>query len=160
MRTLLTGSILSAVMLTACIEHRPPDKIISDEPTKVDTPKPQKGLRVYEGTIPCSDCRGIYQRLALKGDSSGVYRLTETYKRGINEDGDAVIVTTGAWKRFQKKTDSGTATIFYLSEGTIKDSSRIVQYSDETNSIVQLDLDGESIPNPKAYTLKLIKREK
>lgn len=160
MKTLLTGSILTAVVFTACIEHRPPDNIISEEPTKIAAPKPQKGLRVYEGTVPCTDCRGIYQRLALKGDSSGVYRLTETYKRGINEDGDAVIVTTGAWKRFQKKSDSGSTTIFYLSEGTIKDSSRIVQYADETHSIVQLDLDGESIPNRKAYRLKLVKREK
>lgn len=160
MRTLLTGSILTAVVLTACIEHRPPEKTFTEEPKAVAKPKPQKGLRVYEGTIPCADCRGIYQRLALKGDSSGVYRLTETYKRGIDEDGDAVIVTTGAWKRFQKKTDSGQATIFYLSEGNIKDSSRIVQYVDATSSIVQLDLDGESIPNRKAYTLKLVKREK
>jgi copper homeostasis protein (lipoprotein) len=160
MRTFLTGSILTAVVLSACIEHRPPENVISDEPAKTDAPKPQKGLRVYEGTIPCADCRGIYQRLALKGDSSGVYRLTETYKRGINEDGDAVIVTTGAWKRFQKKTDSGMATIYYLSEGNIQDSSRIVQYAVETSSIVQLALDGESIPNRKAYTLKLTKREK
>ena len=152
---------LIALSLSGCTEHRPQDTVYvpQPEPEKAEQPKPAKGLRVYTGTIPCADCSGIEQRLALKGDSTGIFRLTETYKNAT-EDGDAVLVTTGEWKRRKLKIDNREATVFYLSEGDIKDSTRIINYEVSPDKIVQLDTGTGRITNTAAYTLKLVRKEK
>jgi copper homeostasis protein (lipoprotein) len=162
MRTLLKGAALSALILIAgCIEHRPEDYTVTV--TETDSVKPMlngrqlKGLRVYEGIIPCADCSGIYQRLALKGDSIGIFRLTETY-RNATEDGDGVVVTTGSWKRYTVDEGKRTRTLFYLSEGSFSDSSRIQRYEVFNRRIVQLDLNGVAVDSTKNYTLKLISK--
>jgi copper homeostasis protein (lipoprotein) len=162
MRILLTGAALSAlILITGCIEHRPEDYTVTV--TETDSVKPKlngrelKGLRVYEGIIPCGDCSGIYQRLALKGDSLGIFRLTETY-RDATEDGDGVVVTTGSWKRYTVGKDKQAKTLYYLSEGSFSDSSRIQRYEVFGNRIVQLDLNGVAVDSTRNYTLKLISR--
>jgi len=141
--------------LTGCIEHRPQDTTFVRE--KTDVPRKEKkiqGLRVYTGTIPCADCPGIEQRLALKGDSSGIYRLTEVYKQAT-EDGDAVLVSNGEWTRYT--TVNGRIPVFYLSQGDIKDSARVIRYQVYSDKIVQLDMDGQQIEHPEQYTLKKVK---
>lgn len=164
MRTLLAGTFWGALLLlTGCIEHRPADDMIAE--TENDSVKPTlnkrqlKGLRVYEGVIPCADCSGIYQRLALKGDSIGIFRLTETY-RDATEDGDGIVVTTGSWKRYTVKKNQQTRTLYYLSEGSFQDSSRIQRYEVLNNRIVQLDLNGNALDSTRNYTLKLISSTK
>lgn len=161
MKTLLTGTLLIVtIALTGCIEHRPSDDMIAvqqpDDGVIATTSTKPKGLRVYEGVIPCADCSGIYQRLALKGDSTGIFRLTEVY-RDATEDGDETIVTTGSWKRYKTKIAGDSAIIFYLSEGSLKDSSRVQRYEVGKDRIVQLDLDGTRVDSTLNYTLKLIK---
>lgn len=163
MKTFLTHTLIIAVIgfgLTGCIEHRPSDDLVAaqdpDDGVIAVSSKP-KGLRVYEGVIPCADCSGIYQRLALKGDSTGIFRLTEVF-RDATEDGDETIVTTGSWKRYKTKIDGQPALIFYLSEGSLKDSSRIQRYEVASDRIVQLDLDGQRVDSTKNYTLMLIHR--
>jgi hypothetical protein len=162
MRILWTGAILSALMImTACIEHRPEDDLIVE--TQTDSIRPRlngrdfKGLRVYEGVIPCVDCSGIYQRLALKGDTIGVFRLTETY-RNATEDGDGVVVTTGSWKRYTVEAGKLRRTFYYLSEGSFSDSSRIQRYEVFGQAIVQRDLNGNAVDSTKNYTLRLISK--
>jgi len=148
-----------AVCLSGCIEHRPEDTTFVAEKKDSSHVRPvnMKGLRVYTGTIPCADCPGIEQRLALKGDSSGIYRLTETYKQAT-DDGDAVLISTGEWKRFQAKTNRGSIPVYYLSQGNIKDSSRIIRYQVYNNKIVQMDMEGIEITTPELYTLKLVQK--
>lgn len=162
MRTLLAVAFLGGwIATTGCIEHRPQDDTVAA--TEKDTLKPTlnrrqlKGLRVYEGVIPCADCSGIYQRLALKGDTIGIFRLTETY-RNATEDGDGVVVTTGSWKRYTLEKNKQVKTLFYLSEGSFRDSSRIQRYEVLDSRIVQLDLNGNPVDSTKNYTLKLISR--
>jgi len=165
MRILLAFGILTiiAIGMTGCIEHRPENEPIPGNERQIVYSYMKhdklKGLRVYEGTIPCADCSGIYQRLALKGDSTGIFRLTETY-RDATEDGDEVIVTTGSWKRYKVVRNNQIKEELYLSEGSFSDSSRIQRYACHDRKIIQLDLNGDSIESTKDYMLTLIRESK
>ena len=145
------------LVLSGCIEHRPEDTTVArtNETAAKPAEKKLKGLRVYAGTVPCADCPGIEQHLSMKGDSSGIYRLSETYKNAT-QDGDEVLVSNGEWKRFRDKKTKQP--IYYLSENNLKDSTRIIRYQVYNDRIVQLDITGDSISNPRAYTLKLVGR--
>lgn len=159
--------LYSCVMLlaTACIEHTREslDPALSDlNPTKktVTTIIPDyKGLKVYQGSVPCADCPIIKQRLALKGDSIGIFRLTETFV-DANEDGDEVLVTTGEWRKYDTIIKGNSSSVIYLSEGSIKDSTRVCNYIQRKTQLVQLDIEKKPIPNPGRYTLKLIYEDK
>jgi copper homeostasis protein (lipoprotein) len=167
MRILLTGKILMilAIGMSGCIEHQSTaEKAPVNEQEVVYTYMKRereqlKGLRVYEGTIPCADCSGIYQRLALKGDTTGIFRLTETY-RDATEDGDEIIVTTGSWKRYKVKNNDATKEILYLSEGSFADSSRIQRYTCHDKKIMQVDLNGDSLERTSSYMLTLVKESR
>lgn len=159
MLTVFLGLFL---LVIGCIEHRPTDTVytpLKDE-TKQEVKPKWKGLRVYEGVIPCADCSGIYQRLSLRGDSIGAFRLTEVY-RDATEDGDETIVTTGSWKRYYSKKASDKRMIFFLSEGSLNDSTRVQRYEVQDGRIVQLDFDGKQITDSNGrYVLKLIEKSK
>ena len=162
-KRMLTVFLGLFLLVASCIEHRPTDTVYTppkEEKKQEEKPK-WKGLRVYEGVIPCSDCSGIYQRLALRGDSIGAFRLTEIF-RDATEDGDETIVTTGSWKRYYSKKPSEPRTIFYLSEGTLKDSTRIQRYEVQDGRIIQLDLNGKQTvaDSNGRYVLKLIEKSK
>ena len=90
----------------------------------------------------------------LKGDSIGIYRLTETYK-DAGEDGDAVIISSGEWKLITENN----AQQLYLSQGTLQDSSRIMRYEYNKSVLHQLELDGAQIESKFAYTLRLEKKQ-
>lgn len=159
MNMTLTALVLTLlVSLTACIEHRPADTRIQKDTAEkvVEAPKKLRGLRVYEGQIPCVDCSGIYQHLVLKGDTAGIFRLTETYKNAT-EDGDETLVTNGVWKRYKTKRQQTPVTIFYLCEGSFKDSTREQRYAVGKDRITQLDINGQRIDSSFRYTLKLVK---
>lgn len=152
------------IALTACKEHIKKDEfdlihLEKKMPGIADKIKELKGLKVFQGNIPCADCPMIKQRLAIKGDTAGIFRLTETYVEG-SEDGDAVLVTTGEWRKILF-TDSLNRKEwrYYLSEGTINDSSRIQQYRIMKNKINQLDINGKSIKSNFNYSLKLIYKD-
>lgn len=150
----LLQAVLIVLLSSSCIEHRPDNKIVrldqeQKTPEKVDQ---LKGKRVYEGKIPCSDCSGIEQRLVLRGDTSGVFRLTEIYK-DATEDGDEIIVTTGAWKYYKQKKQEK---VLFLSEGSLKDSSRYQRYLVNGSQLTQLDFNGEWIKSNNKYKLKLV----
>lgn len=151
-RILLILTLL--LVFGSCIEHRPNDGVVKSEVTSQRSEKPSKlkGTKVYEGKIPCADCSGIDQHLVLRGDTTGVFRLTETY-RDATEDGDEVIVTTGSWKYYKNKT---TGKVLFLSEGSLKDSTRIQRYKVSGAYITQLDFDGEWINSTNNYRLKLV----
>lgn len=159
MNMTLTALVLTLLVgLTACIEHRPAETRVEKNTTAgvVEKPKKLRGLRVYEGQIPCADCSGIYQHLSLKGDSSGIFRLTEVYK-DATEDGDETLVTNGVWRRYKTKRQQNPVTIFYLCEGSFQDSTREQRYEVEKDRITQLDINGERIDSSFRYTLKLVK---
>lgn len=150
------------LLIAGCIEHRPTDTVYTapEEEDKQEEKPKWKGLRVYEGVIPCADCSGIYQRLALRGDSTGAFRLTEVY-RDATEDGDETIVTTGFWKRYYTKKPYPKRMIFFLSEGSLKDSTRVQRYEVQDGRIIQLDLNGKQIVDSNGrYVLKLIQKSK
>lgn len=151
------GSILIGVLITfSCIEHRPKEESIKTENTDSGDITPTKVkydlVRIYEGKIPCADCSGIEQHLVMKGDSMGIYRLTETYK-DATEDGDAVLISTGHWKDTMF-TKTGKNYI-YFSEGGLKDSTRVMQFVYSKSAINLTKLNEEVIDAPTKYALHL-----
>lgn len=146
--------LLSIITLSACIEHQKQE--IAHKKVASSTLRQQhyRTVRLYKGIIPCADCSGIAQKLLLKGDSIGIYRLTETYK-DAGEDGDAVIISSGEWKLVTENNEQQ----LYLSQGSLQDSSRIMRYEYNKFVLHQLELDGAQIESKFAYTLRLAKKQ-
>ncbi|AEA43474.1 copper resistance protein NlpE N-terminal domain-containing protein [Fluviicola taffensis] len=155
----ILGSVLFT--LNGCIEHRADEKFSrsrtknNPEEEKFIQDADYKTFHIYEGTIPCEDCDEIEQRLVVKGDTAGIFRLTETYKNAT-EDGDATIVCSGQWKKI--KTNSKE--ILILSQGGISDSVRRMEYEFRSKEIVQLSLDENRFSNTAAYRLKMVRKSK
>ena len=155
-------AIISGLLLNAsCIEHRAevkhsqkPDLSKQNEEKYIHD-KDYKTFRIYEGNIPCEDCSGIEQRLVVKGDTLGIFRLTETYK-DATEDGDATIVCSGQWKKVKQKNKE----ILILSQGSLSDSVRRMEYDFHSNELVQRTLDNEYLKNTSLYHLKLVRKSK
>ena len=151
----------SVLILSACIEHRedakgskaPASK--NKEEEKYITDADYKTFRIYEGQIPCEDCDGIQQRLVVKGDTAGIFRLAETYKNAT-EDGDATLVCSGQWKKIRNNSKE----ILILSRGGISDSVRRMEYEFRSKEIVQLSLDENRFANTNAYHLKMVRKSK
>jgi copper homeostasis protein (lipoprotein) len=154
-RTHLFLLLVVLVSFYSCIEHQ---KERESEPKKPASStlreRHYKTVRVYNGVIPCADCSGIIQKLVLKGDSIGIYRLTETYK-DAGEDGDAVIISSGEWKLITENN----AQQLYLSQGSLQDSARIMRYEYNKSVLHQFELDGAQIESKFAYTLRLEKKQ-
>lgn len=155
-------AVSSMLLLNAsCIEHRADEKrtgktdLGNREEEKYLHDKDYSTFQIYEGNIPCEDCGGIEQRLVVKGDTAGIFRLTETYK-DATEDGDATIVCSGQWKKITQKEGDW----LILSQGTLKDSARRMEYEFHPKELVQRSLDGEYFKNPAAYRLKLVRKSK
>ncbi len=151
----------SLLVLSACIEHRD-DVNKSKEPVSGNKEEERyvrdtdyKTFRIYEGEIPCEDCDGIQQRLVVKGDTAGIFRLTETYKNAT-DDGDATLVCSGQWK----KAKANSKEILILSQGGIKDSVRRMEYEFRPKEIVQLSLDENRFVNTNQYHLKMVRKSK
>ena len=151
----------SVVILSACIEHRENEKKSAGPATmnkaeeKYITDEDYKVFRIYEGEVPCEDCDGIQQRLVIKGDTVGIFRLTETYKNAT-EDGDATLVCSGQWKKI--KADAKD--ILILSQGGINDSVRRMEYEFHPKEIIQLSLDKNRFKNTAEYHLKMVRKSK
>lgn len=143
------------IVLFSCIEHVPKVKTtdrskMSKEDSNFIKKKDFKGYKLYSGSVPCEDCDRIDQRLVLKGDSVGVYRLTEVFVNA-SEDGDAVLVSTGEWSENDENGD------LHLSEHTLRDSIRTMDYHAKKKEIIQFRSDKKGILNTAKYHLKLIK---
>lgn len=154
----LCGIVMGLVLFTSCTEHKKIEKSEPKSRFETDLVKPEsleqktyKTVRIYAGTIPCADCSGIEQRLVLKGDTAGVYRLSEVYKNAT-EDGDAHLVSTGEWKIGQSKKTKDK--ILVLSQGHMGDSTRVARYKFSDKKLVQTSLDEDTIKTSWSYILK------
>lgn len=153
----LVGFMFVGVWFSGCIEHEaePQSVVVSHEVEKV-TNKPEKdykGYKMYEGKIPCEKCSSIFQRLVIKGDTMGIYRLTEVYDNEGAEV-DPTVISTGQWRRITQKNKE----LLELSQGTLNDSIRRMEYEVQSKMLIQVSLDDEYIVNKNAYHLKLVKQ--
>lgn len=154
-RTHLLLLLAVFVSLTSCIEHQKKRESAEKKTTSSTLyQRHYSTVRVYSGTIPCADCAGIIQKLVLKGDSIGIYRLTETYKES-GEDGDATIISSGEWKLLKENNSQQ----LYLAQGHLQDSARIMRYEYQPTVLYQLELDGNETASKYAYTLRLGKKQ-
>lgn len=147
--------LVLGTVLYGCIEHVPKVKTVdhskmSKEDSNFIKKKDYKGYKMYSGILPCEDCDRVEQRLVMKGDTLGVYRLTEIFVNA-SEDGDAVLVSTGEWTKNKITGD------LHLSEHALHDSIRTMDYHVVGKEIVLFKSDNEQIKNPSKYHLKLIK---
>jgi copper homeostasis protein (lipoprotein) len=83
----------AAVLLAACREGRVAPTVSAIDPV-APAVSVKKVLAVYEGVLPCADCRGIRTELTLFEDDS-TYRLVETYLG--TRDGDRTVESEGTW---------------------------------------------------------------
>ena len=151
------GLALCILSFSSCIEHTKEDHKTD---LRFDVPESSKPLeavenskvRIFKGNIPCADCSGIEQRLVLKGDTLGVYRLSEVYKNAT-DDGDGHLVSRGEWKIVNKK---GKSTL-YIYQGHLGDSVRTACYEYSDKKLVQNDMDGEPIKSKWNYALKRVR---
>jgi copper homeostasis protein (lipoprotein) len=153
--------VLASVLITlnGCIEHREESKSFHSKPTSKEEQKflkdkLYKSYRIYEGTIPCENCDKIEQRLVIKGDTAGIFRLSETYINAT-EDGDAMLVCSGEWV-----FSSSNRSTIYLSVGKIADSVRTMEYKTKNHGLQQMRADDELILKPENYRLKMVKSSK
>jgi copper homeostasis protein (lipoprotein) len=152
--------IIVLLGIVGCIEHSPNDPgptLTQQAETKFIQQKTYKGYRIFEGQIPCADCSGIQQRLVLKGDTIGIYRLTEVYK-DASEDGDATIISTGEWQL--ARSEKSKEKQLMLSQGHLGDSVRIQLFSWSGSKIRLLEDDGEKFQSSQNYILRLTKQAK
>lgn len=150
--------VLAGWGMTGCIEHTPkvkvnPKPVMTKGESAFIEKKDYKGFRMYAGSVPCEDCDRIEQRLVLKGDTLGIFRLTETY-RNATPDGDAVLVCTGEWAANKIGNE------LHLSVGHLGDSVRTMDYHLLNKELIQWRADGETITTTGQYHLKLIKSAK
>ncbi len=148
-----------AILIAGCIEHEPiPTTSKKITPISKDTlavSEKLAGYTIYEGVIPCNNCLGISQKLLLKGDKKGVFRLTETYNKS-GEELDPTVVCTGHWTTFARNNKQ----YLLLSQGSLEDSIRRMEYLVYAKKIKQTKLDEEVIPHTSMYELKLTKKGK
>ncbi len=151
-------NLLFIVLLSACTEYRPEEPkentFKKEENSQVTQSSAKEDFWRFEGRIPGDNCNYIQQNLILKGDSSGVFRLKETYVGRI-EDGDVEIVSSGEWKWMVNKNKSMN---LLLSKGTFKDTLHRSVFSFQKNKIKTFLLDNDTIFEPEKYTLYLTKK--
>lgn len=106
---------------------------------------------VYEGTIPCADCKGINMRLKLENRSGAddkAYELTETYIG--TKEGDRNYQSRGVYQITYGHGNDPSAILITLVD---KNNAQRVFMQDESENLKLLDKDGKKIRNENNYTL-------
>lgn len=146
------GVIYLLILISSCIEHRPNQSFNKQKTlatsNRVDSIEKPMKTTIYEGNIPCEGCGNMTQRLLLKGDSTGIFRLTESYKKPENET-ESFLVFNGQWKRIKENNK----TVLILSQGTLSDSIRRMKFHYQNKAIILISEDDEMIKNPYNYRL-------
>lgn len=119
--------------------------------TAVPSPTPgpaERSVRVWQGVLPCSDCRGIETRLALSSDRGRrEYVLSESYLGAQRVDFDQ----TGAWREtVPSSSPAGLRTLILLDPGEPRER-RFALIDD--GSLELLDADGSRLADGFAYRL-------
>lgn len=147
---------LCVFIFSSCIEHRPKEFVrekINNTPEDSAKNNADTYIKatVYEGKIPCEDCNGINIRLILKGEDSGIFRMTETYKKPENET-ESYLVFNGQWEKKNTQTNS----LYILSQGTFKDSIRRMTFEIKDNQIFLIS--ENNIPTKDKASYRLYKK--
>lgn len=84
----------AAVLLAACQEGKVAPPVTAADDPVAPAVSVKKVLAVYEGVLPCADCRGIRTELTLFEDDS-TYKLVEIYLG--TPEGDRTVESEGTW---------------------------------------------------------------
>lgn len=108
-----------------------------------------------EGVLPCKDCKGIKTKLTLYSEGkyvgTGNFVLEEIFL-GKNEKPKIV---NGSWTTERGNAIDEDAVVYYLSEESLNDNSRIIRYQKINNRKVRLlDQNAFPIKSKLNYTLR------
>lgn len=108
----------------------------------------ERSVRVWQGVLPCSDCRGIETRLALSSDRGRRdYVLSESYLGPQRADFDQA----GVWREtVPASSPAGVRTLIVLDPGESRER-RFALIDD--GSLELLDGDGSRLADGFAYRL-------
>ncbi len=115
-------------------------------------------LLIFSGVLPCADCPGI--ETTLKLDFGGFdnmehykYELTRVYQ-GSKSDGKP-FVETGNFNMERGFDEDQNATVYVLNwDKNISDRKYYVIYSNDPQTIHQLDMEGHKMESGLNYSLK------
>lgn len=108
----------------------------------------ERSVRVWQGVLPCSDCRGIETRLSLSSDGGRRdYVLSESYLGPRRADFDQ----SGAWREtVPSSSPNGVRTLIVLDPGEARERRFALI---EDGSLELLDADGSRLADGFAYRL-------
>lgn len=108
----------------------------------------ERSVRVWQGVLPCSDCRGIETRLSLSSDSGRRdYVLSESYLGPQRADFDQA----GVWREtVPPSSPAGVRTLIVLDPGEARERRFALI---EDGSLELLDADGSRLADGFAYRL-------
>ncbi|MFT3807185.1 copper resistance protein NlpE N-terminal domain-containing protein [Arenimonas sp.] len=108
----------------------------------------ERGVRVWQGVLPCSDCRGVETRLALSRDGGRhEYVLSESYLGPRRTDFDQI----GVWREtVPASSPAGMRTLIVLDPGEARERRFALI---EDGSLELLEADGSRLADGFAYRL-------
>ncbi len=152
------------ILTTSCQQKRSIEKSDTTEDSAVPAVvandfnsvmnNPTSEIFVYEGTLPCADCKGVKTTLKLTyGDGTMEqhrFELTRVYE-GKSEKSIVIKGNFNDERGFEKDID---ATVFILNwDKNEMEQEYFVRYSSEPNIVYQLDKNKQRIKSKLNYAL-------
>jgi uncharacterized lipoprotein NlpE involved in copper resistance len=150
--TALSLTIFTFLFFTSCKSETKNDDIFNDQKEIVNEEQGMDGHTsinaidwegIYEGTIPCADCDGIFTELTINNDNTFVMQSTKII--GDKKD------KTSQQGLYQWDESGSKITLDINGSKTI--------YQVEENKLVLLDKDGNKMPESETKNYTLIKKE-
>lgn len=108
---------------------------------------------IYEGIIPCADCKGIKTELTLYQDianaENNTYILKETYL--TDKTGDTTFTSNGKWDILKGIQSDNNATVYFLNYEDPDEARYFLKRG--ADSVEMLDKDQKAIPSAVNYVL-------
>jgi copper homeostasis protein (lipoprotein) len=140
------------LVLTACTGNQKNKNGSSGN--QVQSPE-NNSITVYEGTLPCADCKGIQTTLTLfqnKLKNQCSYKLHEVY---LGQNSDKTFDTYGKWVALKGTQEDPTAIVYQLSvQNEDPEDSDVINYLVvDKNTIKMIDSDMNVYESKENYTL-------
>lgn len=161
MKSFVLPLCVALLFLFACNNH-PQNSIDINEDSSLllkagggrETDSSQLNLiGVYEGVVPCADCKGIKTELTLYQDiansENNTYILKETYL--TDKTGDTTFTSNGKWDILKGIKTDNNATVYFLNYEDPDEARYFLKLG--ADSVALLDKEQQRIHSTGNYTL-------